>query len=112
MDEAVVRFSLHYLEKLELISFRGDIDQNLKNLLEQHNFYRDTNRQFQLILRGSGMIYRKYFVSLNVGETKMATTYQKLSNEEDQDEPQSKVALYPTPPLNMIIGRFFFNLPH
>ena len=55
VNEALVKFSLKYLKSLKFLSFRGELDTNLKTLLSQFGFEEDNDLGFPLILRGSGL---------------------------------------------------------
>lgn len=75
--DALVKFALLYLPKLQYLCFRGDLNTDLTSLLNAYGYWIDEEIQIQLILKDSGKFHHSS-IYLHVGESKKATTFRKM----------------------------------
>jgi hypothetical protein len=53
VNDAIVKFALKNLPKLQILCFRGKLNDNLVKLLKTFGYEEDQKMEFPLILRGS-----------------------------------------------------------
>lgn len=56
VNRALIKFAMKELPNLQHITFRGDVDSDLKIFLEQCGFQKNPDRSFPIKLRISGIL--------------------------------------------------------
>jgi len=105
VNNALIRFALRELPSLEYLCFRGDLDTDSHNLLDQNGFKRNDDLSFQITLKGSRKFILCFMMSNSpLGEISTAVTYQKV--EPRDDSRRISISFSQPAPKDLILGEF------